>query len=55
VFAPSATLILRPTAAKRDWMIAGETFRAPGLFSVRLVRATLTAATLRLKLTTVRR
>jgi hypothetical protein len=54
-FAPSTTLILRPTGAKRDWMIAGETFRAPGLFSVRLVRATASAATLRLKLTAVRR
>jgi hypothetical protein len=54
-FAPSATLILRPTGAKRDWMIAGETFRAPHLFSVRIVRATATAATLRLKFTAARR
>jgi hypothetical protein len=54
-FAPSATLILRPTGTKRDWIVAGETFRAPGLFTVRLVRASATAATLRLKLLAVRR
>jgi hypothetical protein len=36
-------------------MIAGETFRAPHLFSVRIVRATATAATLRLKFTAARR
>jgi len=54
-FAPSATLILRPTGAKRDWMVAGETFRAPGIFSVRLVRTTATAATLRPKLAAARR
>ena len=55
VFAPSATLILRPTGAKRDWMVAGETFRAPHLFTAKLVRATATAATLRLKFVAARR
>ncbi len=54
-FAPSATLILRPTGAKRDWMVAGETFRAPRLFTAKLVRATATAATLRLKFVAARR
>jgi hypothetical protein len=48
-FSPSATLILRPTGARRDWVVAGETFRAPGLFTVRLVRASTKAATLRFK------
>ena len=48
-FSPSATLILRPTAARRDWVVAGETFRAPELFTVRLVRASTKAATLRFK------
>src|SRR5262249_40738144 len=55
VFAPSATLILRPTAAKRDWMVKGETFRAPGQFTVKIVRTTATAAKLQLKLAPVRR
>ena len=55
VFEPSATLILRPTGAKRNWMVAGETFRAPHLFTVRLMRATATAATLRLKFVAARR
>lgn len=55
VFAPSATLILRPTGTKRDWMVAGETFRAPHLFTVKLVRATATTATLRLKFVAARR
>jgi hypothetical protein len=54
-FAPSATLILRPTGARRDWMVAGETFRAPHEFTVKLVRATATAATLRLKFAAARR
>lgn len=48
-FAASATLILRPTGAKRDWVAPGETFRAPGLFTVRLARAAAGAATLRFK------
>jgi hypothetical protein len=54
-FAPGATLILRPTGAKRDWIVAGETFRAPRLFTVRLTRATATAATLKLKFIAARR
>jgi hypothetical protein len=54
-FAPSATLILRPTGAKRDWMVAGETFRARGLFTVKVVRTTATAAKLQLKFVPVRR
>lgn len=54
VFAPSATLILRPTGAKRDWMVSGETFRAPGQFTLRVVRTTAAAAKLQLKLAAVR-
>jgi hypothetical protein len=48
-FAPSAILILRPTGTRRDWIAAGETFRAEGLFSVRLVRAGTGQASLRLR------
>ena len=48
-FSPAATLILRPTAARRDWVVAGETFRAPELFTVRLVHASTKAATLHFK------
>jgi hypothetical protein len=55
VFARAATLILRPTGTKRDWMIAGETFRAPHLFTAKLLRATATSATLRLKFVGARR
>jgi hypothetical protein len=48
-FDPSAAVILRPTGAKRDWVAAGETFRATGFFAVRLEKAGPGAATLRLK------
>ncbi len=54
-FFPSATLILRPTGKKRDWVAAGETFRAPHLFTARVVRTTATAATLQLKFVAPRR
>jgi hypothetical protein len=53
-FSPSATLILRPTGARRDWVVAGETFRAPELFTVRVLRASTKAATLRFKWVTAR-
>lgn len=48
-FEPSATLILRPTGTKRDWVAPGETFRAPGFFTVRLGKTTAAGATLRFK------
>jgi hypothetical protein len=53
-FAASTTLILRPTGARRDWVAAGETFRAPGLFTLRLTRAAPGSATLRFKWTPAR-
>ena len=53
-FSPSTTLILRPTGTKRDWIAAGETYRAPGLFTIRLARAGTDAATLRFKWTVAR-
>ena len=53
-FAASTTLILRPTGARRDWVAAGETFRAPGLFTFRVDRATASSATLRFKWAAVR-
>ena len=53
-FAPSTTLILRPTGMKRDWVVAGETFRAAGLFTTRVERAGANAATLRFKWTGAR-
>jgi hypothetical protein len=55
VFDPSAALILRPTATRRDWVAAGETFHATGLFTVRLAKAGTGAATLRFKWLGIRR
>jgi hypothetical protein len=52
-FSASTTLILRPTGTRRDWVAAGETFRAPGLFTVRLTRAA-GSAELRFKWTAAR-
>ena len=49
VFAPSAALVLRPSGARRNWVAVGETFRASGLFSVKLTRATGTQASVRLR------
>jgi hypothetical protein len=53
-FAPSASLIVRPTGTKRDWVAAGETFRAAGLFTLRLTRAGPQKGTLSFRWTAAR-
>jgi len=46
-FAAPGVLILHPVRATRDWVSVTETFRAPGMFSLRLTRAQPGRASLR--------
>jgi hypothetical protein len=49
-FAPSPILIVNPTGHHRDWVAAGETYRAPEAFSIRLTRARAAQARVRIRL-----